>query len=91
MKPAVQSGDREVASPIQRDGSLAIASRPARPVLSFEGVSKSYLRNAGRSLLRHRLVSWLKRAPMETVRALEDISFDILEGESLAVVGASAC
>ncbi len=89
MKSAVQSNDRNVASPAEGDSSLSIAARPSQPVLRFEAVSKSYLRNAGRALLRHRLASWLKRAPLETFRALDDVSFEIVEGESLAIVGSN--
>jgi ABC-type polysaccharide/polyol phosphate transport system ATPase subunit len=73
----------------ERDGSLSLSTRSTQRVLRFESVSKSYLRNAGRALLRHRLASWLKRSPLETFRALDDISFEIRAGESLAVVGAN--
>src|SRR5580693_4102999 len=58
-------------------------------MLRFEGVSKSYLRNAGRALLRHRMVSWMRRTPLETFRALDDATFEVRAGESLAVVGSN--
>jgi lipopolysaccharide transport system ATP-binding protein len=73
----------------QPEGPLSVSPRSTQLVLSFEGVSKSYLRNAGRALLRHRVVSWLKRIPLETFRALDDASFEIRSGESLAVVGSN--
>lgn len=73
----------------EHDGLRVLSPRPSHTVLKFENVSKSYLRNAGRALLRHRLASWLKRQPMETFRALDDVSFEVRSGESLAVVGSN--
>jgi len=87
VKTAIQSSGSEVVLQPERDSLRALATRSSHSVLKFEGVSKSYLRNAGRALLRHRLISLLKRAPMETFRALDDASFDVRSGESLAVVG----
>jgi lipopolysaccharide transport system ATP-binding protein len=89
VKTAIQSSVGEAALQPGREGELFEANRSTQRVISFEGVSKSYLRNAGRGLLRNRLVAWLKRAPLETLRALDDISFEVREGESLAVVGAN--
>ena len=89
MKTAIQSSVGEAALQPGREGELFEANRSTQRVISFEGVSKSYLRNAGRGLLRNRLVAWLKRSPLETLRALDDISFEVREGESLAVVGAN--
>jgi lipopolysaccharide transport system ATP-binding protein len=71
------------------NGSLSPSSQPAQLVLSFEGVSKSYLRTAGRALLRHRLASWLQGAQLESFRALDNVSFELRHGESLAVVGSN--
>src|SRR5579862_7172188 len=64
-------------------------SQPADYAISFKSVSKNYLRNASRSLLRHRLAAWITRVPPERLSALKDISFDLRSGESLAVVGAN--
>jgi ABC-type polysaccharide/polyol phosphate transport system ATPase subunit len=89
VKTAIQSSVGEAALQPGREGELFEANRSTQRVISFEGVSKSYLRNAGRGLLRNRLVAWLKRSPLETLRALDDISFEVREGESLAVVGAN--
>jgi len=61
--------------------------KPADFVISFEGVSKSYVRNASRSLLRHRVASWITRAPADRFPALRDVTFQLPFGESLAVVG----
>jgi ABC-type polysaccharide/polyol phosphate transport system ATPase subunit len=65
------------------------SSKPADCVISFEGVRKSYLRNANRSLLRHRLAAWITRAPVERFSALTDVSFELRSGQSLAVIGAN--
>jgi len=67
--------------------SEGITLSPADCVISFDGVSKTYIRNASRSLLRHRVTSWITRAPVERFSALKDVSFQLRSGESLAVVG----
>lgn len=89
MKTAIQNSPRDGELQPARDGLHAVAPGASPLVLKFEGVSKSYLRNAGRALLRHHLMSWLKRAPLETFRALDDASFEVRAGESLAVVGSN--
>src|SRR5208282_1846016 len=71
----------------RKDGFAAV--RPTESVISFEGVSKSYLRNASRTLLRHRFKSWLTGAPAEMFCALKDVTFALPRGVSLAVVGAN--
>jgi len=63
--------------------------KPADCVIIFESVNKSYLLNATRSLLRHRLTAWITRAPADRFSALKDVSFELRSGESLAVVGAN--
>jgi ABC-type glutathione transport system ATPase component len=89
VSTATQSSGSAAILPPERDTLVAVSSRPSHTVLKFENVCKSYLRNAGRALLRHRLASWLKRTPMETFRALDDVSFEVRSGESLAVVGSN--
>jgi lipopolysaccharide transport system ATP-binding protein len=89
VKSAVQSDSSEALLQPERDGVLSLSTRPSHVVLKFEDVSKSYLRNAGRALLRHRLVSWAKRTPLETFCALDNASFEVRYGESLAVVGSN--
>ena len=89
MKTAIQSNGSEAVLQPERGSSLSPSTRPSPQVLRFESVSKSYLLNAGRALLRHRLVSFLKRLPLETFRALDDVSLEIRAGESLAVVGSN--
>jgi lipopolysaccharide transport system ATP-binding protein len=89
VKAAIQStGNGAILHP-EREGRLSLSTSPSHLVLKFDAVSKSYLRNAGRALLRHRLVAWLRRAPMETFRALDEVSFEVRSGESLAVVGSN--
>jgi len=56
-------------------------------ILHFHGVSKSFPRHAGRMLLRDRLTHWLRSQPQERFYALKNITFDVEEGEGLAVVG----
>ncbi len=88
MKTAVQTNLIE-SDPSAADQTFSLATRSEQRMLRFEGVSKSYLRNAGRALLRHRMVSWLRRTPLETFRALDDATFEVRAGESLAVVGSN--
>ena len=84
------NGEAMVLWPTDADRQEGLATlKPAPKVISFEGISKSYLRNAGRTLLRHRLKSWLTGAPAETFCALKDVTFEVLSGVSLAVVGAN--
>jgi ABC-type polysaccharide/polyol phosphate transport system ATPase subunit len=63
------------------------ALEPTPTIISFEAVSKSYVRTAGRALLRHRFKSWLTGAPVETFSALNQVTFEVPFGVSLAVVG----
>ena len=87
MKSAIEiNGSAAMLQP-EREGSLFPSNRSEQRILSFEDVSKSYHRSAGRALLRHRVVSFLKRRPLEMFHALDDVTFDIRHGESLAVVG----
>jgi lipopolysaccharide transport system ATP-binding protein len=84
---AIQTNGSEAILQPERDGFDSLSTRPSHTVLKFESVSKSYLRNAGRALLRHHLISLLKRAPLEKFCALDDVSFELRSGQSLAVVG----
>jgi ABC-type polysaccharide/polyol phosphate transport system ATPase subunit len=56
-------------------------------VIHFAGVSKSFYRHAGRMLLRDRVTHWLSGHQRERFYALKNISFDLEEGEGLAVLG----
>ncbi len=87
MTTAIQTNGSEAILQPERDGFDSLSTRPSHTVLKFESVSKSYLRNAGRALLRHHLISLLKRAPLEKFCALDDVSFELRSGQSLAVVG----
>ncbi len=67
--------------------AMSAASSPARIAIRFDHVSKSYSRQAHRGLLRQRLIGFLKRTPAPTFRALNQITFELRQGDSLAVVG----
>jgi lipopolysaccharide transport system ATP-binding protein len=55
--------------------------------IKFQSVSKSFHRHTGRLLLRHRLATWLRRQRGERFYALKNVSFELEEGEGLAVIG----
>jgi ABC-type polysaccharide/polyol phosphate transport system ATPase subunit len=63
--------------------------------LSFQGVTKEYRGAAEYRVLRDDLVGAVgrafgrRRAPRQVVRALDDVSFDVPEGESFALIGAN--
>ena len=56
-------------------------------LIQFQGVSKSFHRHTGRSLLRHHVGSWLSGQPRERFYALKNVSFELKDGQGLAVVG----
>jgi lipopolysaccharide transport system ATP-binding protein len=58
--------------------------------LEFENVSKRYRGARSYRMLRDdltRLIPGRRREPRDTVHALEDVSFEIREGESFAIIG----
>ena len=57
------------------------AIAPARPIIVAEGLSRVYSTNAGLQFLRKD----------GEIRAVDDVSFSIHAGETLAVVGESGC
>ncbi len=57
--------------------------------IEFRGVSKSFPRHGGRLLMRHGLLRLLSHTKRERFFALKDISFELQEGDGLAVVGAN--
>jgi ABC-type polysaccharide/polyol phosphate transport system ATPase subunit len=58
-----------------------------RPVILFHGVWKSFVRHTGQLLLRERLRRLLRPRVHETFHALQEISFSVNRGESMAVIG----
>jgi len=56
-------------------------------VVSFQGVSKWFYRHGGQMLIRDRLRHLLKGETRERFFALQDVSFTVDHGESLAIVG----
>ncbi len=57
--------------------------------IEFEGVSKKFLLEGGRKLLRGHLRDLWKGAGSEVFYALRELSFTVREGESLAVIGSN--
>lgn len=57
--------------------------------IEFHGVSKSFVRHAGKVLLRDRILHLLSRRHGDRFFALKNVSFQLEEGEGLAVVGAN--
>ena len=55
--------------------------------IEFQSVTKSFHWHTGRLLLRHRLATWFSGQPAERFYALKNVSFELEEGEGLAVVG----
>jgi ABC-type polysaccharide/polyol phosphate transport system ATPase subunit len=55
--------------------------------IEFRSVSKSFHLHAGRLLLRHRLASWLRGEQRRRFYALKNVSFELEQGEGLAVIG----
>ena len=55
--------------------------------IEFQSVTKSFHWHTGRLLLRHRLATWFSGHPAERFYALKNVSFELEEGEGLAVVG----
>jgi lipopolysaccharide transport system ATP-binding protein len=57
--------------------------------IRFDRVSKTFRRHTGRMLLRSHVGNWLKPSPANTFYALKKISFEIREGENVAIVGSN--
>ena len=56
-------------------------------VVEFSNVSKTFCRHAGQMLLRNHILQLLRRERQDRFNALENVSFQVEQGESLAVVG----
>ena len=57
--------------------------------IQFQSVSKFFHRHTGRMLLRHRLVNLLRGQHGKRFCALKNISFELEEGDGLAVIGSN--
>jgi len=55
--------------------------------IQFKQVSKIFHRHTGQKLIRHHFRDWFRRDPEHDFYALKDVSFDIADGENVAVVG----
>jgi lipopolysaccharide transport system ATP-binding protein len=56
-------------------------------VVEFSNVSKTFCRHAGQMLLRNHILQLFRRERQERFYALENVSFQVEQGESVAVVG----
>jgi ABC-type polysaccharide/polyol phosphate transport system ATPase subunit len=57
------------------------------PLIEFQNVSKSFPHSTGRQLLRTHIARWFGRVHQEPFCALRNVSFQLADGESLAIVG----
>jgi lipopolysaccharide transport system ATP-binding protein len=55
--------------------------------IQFQRVSKIFHRHTGPKLIRHHFRDWFRPDPESDFYALKDISFEIDDGESVAIVG----
>jgi lipopolysaccharide transport system ATP-binding protein len=58
-------------------------------LIEFQNVSKWFPHSAGRQLLRTHITRWFGRVRHEPFCALRNISFQLRDGESLAIVGSN--
>ncbi|MCC6265255.1 MAG: ABC transporter ATP-binding protein [Bryobacterales bacterium] len=65
----------------------AARKEESQPLIAFEGVSKRFQRHGGQSLLRHFAGRVFGGGGAEPFYALRDVSFSLIRGESLAVIG----
>ena len=59
------------------------------PVIEFQNVSKWFRHRTGRQLLRTHIVRWFGAKRPEPFYALRNVSFEMEQGESLAIVGSN--
>jgi ABC-type polysaccharide/polyol phosphate transport system ATPase subunit len=57
--------------------------------IEFKNVSKFFPWHSGRMLLRHGFVNWLRGRDRDRFCALKNVSFQLEEGEGMAVVGSN--
>jgi len=55
--------------------------------IRFEDVSKIFHRHTGQKLIRHHFRDWFHRAPEQDFYAIKSVSFQVAEGERVAIVG----
>jgi ABC-type polysaccharide/polyol phosphate transport system ATPase subunit len=55
--------------------------------IQFQQVSKIFHRHTGQKLIRHQFGDWFHRDPEHDFYALKDVSFQIGDGENVAIVG----
>lgn len=55
--------------------------------LRFNHVTKTFVHHAGQLLLRERLIELLRPSKRPRFEALKDVSFELMQGESLGLIG----
>jgi ABC-type polysaccharide/polyol phosphate transport system ATPase subunit len=58
-------------------------------IIDVQHVSKQFRRHIGRKLIREQLYEAIRRVPVPHFYALEDVTFKISAGESVAIIGAN--
>jgi ABC-type polysaccharide/polyol phosphate transport system ATPase subunit len=59
------------------------------PLIEFQNVSKWFPHSTGRQLLRTHIARWFGHVHHEPFYALRDVSFQLEQGESMAIVGSN--
>jgi ABC-type polysaccharide/polyol phosphate transport system ATPase subunit len=59
------------------------------PLIEFQNVSKWFPHSTGRQLLRTHIARWFGRGHSQPFCALRNVSFNLEEGESLAIIGSN--
>ena len=59
------------------------------PLIEFQNVSKWFPHSTGRQLLRTHIARWFGKVHHERFYALRNVSFQVDEGESLAIIGSN--
>ena len=58
-----------------------------QPMIVCDDAWKVFQRHTGPKLLRHQLLGWLKKSPVECFEALRSVSFSVGSGEGVAIIG----
>lgn len=59
----------------------------SKAIITCQDVWKSFRHHGGRKLLREQIASWFRKDSSSTFHALKGVSFEVKQGEGLAVIG----